>query len=132
MRDLSRLRDARARMNECPLGAAALAGTGLSHRPGDRRRGSWGSTGRWPILLDAVSDRDFALEFLAVATISAMAPEPAGEELVIWSSAQFRFVRLVGPVVDGSSIMPQKRNPDAAELLRAKIGRNFSGRTWRC
>jgi len=121
-RDLSRLRDARARMNECPLGAAALAGTGF---PIDREMTARELGFDRPMAnsLDAVSDRDFALEFLAVATISAMHLSRLAEELVIWSSAQFRFVRLSDRWSTGSSIMPQKRNPDAAELLRAKIGR---------
>jgi argininosuccinate lyase len=121
-RDLSRLRDARARMNECPLGAAALAGTGF---PIDREMTARELGFDRPMAnsLDAVSDRDFALEFLSVATISAMHLSRLAEELVIWSSAQFRFVRLSDRWSTGSSIMPQKRNPDAAELLRAKIGR---------
>ena len=121
-RDLSRLRDARVRMNECPLGAAALAGTSF---PIDRHMTAAALGFDRPMAnsLDAVSDRDFALEFLAVATISAMHLSRLAEELVIWSSAQFRFVRLSDAWSTGSSIMPQKRNPDAAELLRAKIGR---------
>jgi Argininosuccinate lyase len=75
--------------------------------------------------LDAVSDRDFALEFLAAASICAMHLSRLAEELVIWSSAQFRFVKMSDKWSTGSSIMPQKRNPDAAELIRAKIGRIF-------
>ncbi|EAR50793.1 argininosuccinate lyase [Oceanicola granulosus HTCC2516] len=123
-RDLSRLRDARARMNECPLGAAALAGTSFGI---DREMTAEALGFARPCAnsLDAVSDRDFALEFLSVASISAMHLSRLAEELVIWSSAQFRFVRLSDRWTTGSSIMPQKKNPDAAELLRAKIGRIF-------
>ncbi|WP_223877716.1 argininosuccinate lyase [Histidinibacterium aquaticum] len=123
-RDLSRLRDARDRMNESPLGAAALAGTSF---PIDRHATAEALGFDRPSAnsLDAVSDRDFALEFLSVATISAMHLSRLAEELVIWSSAQFRFVTLSDRWSTGSSIMPQKRNPDAAELLRAKVGRIF-------
>ena len=123
-RDLSRLRDARARMNESPLGAAALAGTGF---PIDREMTAQALGFDRPMAnsLDAVSDRDFALEFLSVASISAMHLSRFAEELVIWSSAQFRFVTLSDRFSTGSSIMPQKKNPDAAELIRAKIGRIF-------
>ncbi|SLN21978.1 Argininosuccinate lyase 1 [Roseivivax jejudonensis] len=123
-RDLSRVRDARARMNECPLGAAALAGTGF---PIDRdmTAAALGFDRPCANSLDAVSDRDFALEFLSVASISAMHLSRFAEELVIWSSAQFRFVVLSDRFSTGSSIMPQKKNPDAAELIRAKIGRIF-------
>src|SRR6056297_3618255 len=121
-RDLSRVRDARARMNECPLGAAALAGTSF---PIDRHMTADALGFDRPAAnsLDAVSDRDFALEFLSVATISATHLSRLAEELVIWSSAQFRFVTLSDRFSTGSSIMPQKKNPDAAELIRAKIGR---------
>ena len=123
-RDLSRCRDARARMNECPLGAAALAGTGF---PIDRHMtaGALGFDRPSANSLDAVSDRDFALEFLSVASICAVHLSRLAEELVIWSSAQFRFVALSDRFSTGSSIMPQKKNPDAAELIRAKIGRIF-------
>ncbi len=121
-RDRSRFEDARKRMNECPLGAAALAGTSF---PIDRHAtakalGFDRPTGN---SLDSVSDRDFALEFLSAASICAMHLSRFAEELVIWSSAQFRFVRLSDRWTTGSSIMPQKKNPDAAELLRAKLGR---------
>ncbi|PPB80533.1 argininosuccinate lyase [Albidovulum inexpectatum] len=123
-RDVGRFRDARARMNECPLGAAALAGTSF---PIDRRMtaGELGFDRPMANSLDAVSDRDFALEFLAAASICAMHLSRLAEELVIWSSAQFRFVTLSDRFSTGSSIMPQKKNPDAAELIRAKIGRIF-------
>ena len=123
-RDLGRVRDARARMNECPLGAAALAGTSF---PIDREHTAKALGFDRPAAnsLDAVSDRDFALEFLSVASICAMHLSRFAEELVIWSSAQFRFVSLSDRFSTGSSIMPQKKNPDAAELIRAKVGRIF-------
>ena len=123
-RDLGRMRDARARMNECPLGAAALAGTSF---PVDRDMTAQALGFDRPAAnsLDAVSDRDFALEFLGAASICAMHLSRFAEELVIWSSAQFRFVTLSDRFSTGSSIMPQKKNPDAAELIRAKIGRIF-------
>ncbi len=121
-RDRSRFVDARARMNECPLGAAALAGTSF---PIDRHMtaAALGFDRPTANSLDSVSDRDFALEFLAASSICAMHLSRFAEELVIWSSAQFRFVRLSDRWTTGSSIMPQKKNPDAAELLRAKLGR---------
>ena len=121
-RDLSRMRDARARMNTSPLGAAALAGTSF---PIDREMTAKALGFDAPAAnsLDAVSDRDFALEFLGAASISAMHLSRLAEELVIWSSAQFRFVTLSDRFSTGSSIMPQKKNPDAAELIRAKVGR---------
>ena len=121
-RDRARFADARRRMNECPLGAAALAGTSF---PLDRDMTSRALGFDRPTAnsLDSVSDRDFALEFLAAASICAMHLSRFAEELVIWSSAQFRFVRLSDKWTTGSSIMPQKKNPDAAELLRAKLGR---------
>jgi argininosuccinate lyase len=121
-RDIGRFADARARMNECPLGAAALAGTSF---PIDRHATAAALGFDRPMAnsLDAVSDRDFALEYLSAATICAMHLSRFAEELVIWSSAQFRFVRLSDRFTTGSSIMPQKKNPDAAELIRAKIGR---------
>ncbi|MEH6738587.1 MAG: argininosuccinate lyase [Sulfitobacter sp.] len=123
-RDLSRMRDARARMNESPLGAAALAGTSF---PIDREMTAAALGFDRPAAnsLDAVSDRDFALEFLGASSICAMHLSRFAEELVIWSSAQFRFVTLSDRFSTGSSIMPQKKNPDAAELIRAKIGRIF-------
>jgi argininosuccinate lyase len=121
-RDAGRFRDARARMNESPLGAAALAGTSF---PIDRAMtaAALGFDRPTANSLDSVSDRDFALEFLGAASICAMHLSRFAEELVIWSSAQFRFVRLSDRWTTGSSIMPQKKNPDAAELLRAKAGR---------
>ena len=121
-RDLSRFRDARKRMNESPLGAAALAGTGF---PIDRFATAQALGFDRPMAnsLDAVSDRDFALEFLSASSICAVHLSRLAEELVIWSSAQFRFVAMSDKWSTGSSIMPQKRNPDAAELIRAKIGR---------
>ncbi|ARC89270.1 argininosuccinate lyase [Rhodovulum sp. MB263] len=123
-RDMSRFTDARERMNESPLGAAALAGTSF---PIDRHMTAKALGFARPMAnsLDAVSDRDFALEFLGHASICAMHLSRFAEELVIWSSAQFRFVALSDRFSTGSSIMPQKKNPDAAELIRAKIGRIF-------
>ena len=123
-RDLGRMRDARARMNESPLGAAALAGTSF---PIDRHMTAAALGFDRPAAnsLDAVSDRDFALEYLGAASICAMHLSRFAEELVIWSSAQFRFVTLSDRFSTGSSIMPQKKNPDAAELIRAKLGRIF-------
>lgn len=127
-RDLSRVRDARVRMNESPLGAAALAGTSF---PIDRHMTAEALGFDRPSAnsLDAVSDRDFALDFLGVASISAMHLSRFAEELVIWSSAQFRFVALSDRFSTGSSIMPQKKNPDAAELIRAKVGRIYGANT---
>jgi argininosuccinate lyase len=121
-RDRGRLADCRRRLNECPLGAAALAGTSF---PIDRAMTAAALGFDRPAAnsLDAVSDRDFALEFLAAAAISAMHLSRFAEEIVIWCSAPFRFVRLSDAFTTGSSIMPQKRNPDAAELVRAKTGR---------
>jgi argininosuccinate lyase len=121
-RDRGRLADARRRLNESPLGSAALAGTSF---PIDRgmTAAALGFDRPTANSLDAVSDRDFALEFLAAASICAVHLSRLAEELVIWSSAQFRFVRLSDAFSTGSSIMPQKRNPDAAELIRAKTGR---------
>ena len=121
-RDRDRLRDARGRLNECPLGAAALAGTSF---PIDRFQTADALNFRCPTAnsLDSVSDRDFALEFLSVASICAVHMSRLAEEIVIWSSAQFGFISLSDKFTTGSSIMPQKRNPDAAELCRAKTGR---------
>ena len=121
-RDRGRLADARRRLNECPLGSAALAGTSF---PLDRDMTSAALGFDRPTAnsLDAVSDRDFALEFLAAAAISAVHLSRLAEEIVIWCSAPYAFVRLSDAFTTGSSIMPQKRNPDAAELVRAKTGR---------
>ncbi|MGB7287899.1 MAG: argininosuccinate lyase [Salaquimonas sp.] len=121
-RDRSRAMDAIQRMDECPLGAAALAGTGF---PIDRKQTAKALGFREPTRnsLDSVSDRDFALEFLSLASICAMHLSRLAEEIVIWSTPQFNFIRLSDRFSTGSSIMPQKKNPDAAELVRAKTGR---------
>jgi argininosuccinate lyase len=121
-RDRGRLADCRRRLNTCPLGSAALAGTSF---PIDRQMTAsvLGFDRPTANSLDAVSDRDFALEFLSAAAISAMHLSRLAEEIVIWSSAPYRFIRLSDAFTTGSSIMPQKRNPDAAELVRAKTGR---------
>jgi argininosuccinate lyase len=121
-RDRGRLADARARLNESPLGSAALAGTSF---PIDRHftAEQLGFARPMNNSLDGVSDRDFALEFMAASAICAVHLSRLAEELVIWTSAQFRFVTLSDGFTTGSSIMPQKRNPDAAELVRAKTGR---------
>ena len=121
-RDAGRLTDARRRLNESPLGSAALAGTPY---PIDREMTAQALAFDRPTAnsLDAVSDRDFILETLAAGAIMAMHLSRFAEELVIWSSAQFNFIRLSDKFTTGSSIMPQKRNPDAAELIRAKVGR---------
>ncbi|MCP5081022.1 MAG: argininosuccinate lyase [Alphaproteobacteria bacterium] len=121
-RDRARLADARGRLNQSPLGAAALAGTSF---PIDREMTAkaLGFDGPARNSLDAVSDRDFVLETLAAASICATHLSRLAEELVIWCTAQFGFVRLSDKFSTGSSIMPQKRNPDAAELVRAKVGR---------
>jgi len=121
-RDRSRFRDARARMNESPLGAGALAGTSF---PIDREATAraLGFARVMPNSLDAVSDRDFALEYLACCAILSVHLSRLAEEVVMWCSAQFGFARLSDAFSTGSSMMPQKRNPDAAELVRAKTGR---------
>lgn len=121
-RDQSRFSDARKRLNECPLGAAALAGTSF---PIDRQQTAktLGFDRPTANSLDSVADRDFVLETLSAASISAIHLSRLAEELVIWSSAEFKFIKLSDGFSTGSSIMPQKRNPDAAELVRAKIGR---------
>jgi argininosuccinate lyase len=121
-RDRGRFADARRRLNESPLGAAALAGTSF---PIDRdaTAAALGFDRPMANSLDAVSARDFALEFLAAAAIAATHLSRLAEEIVVWSSAPFGFVRLSDAFSTGSSIMPQKRNPDAAELVRAKTGR---------
>ena len=121
-RDRGRFADARARMNESPLGAAALAGTSF---PIDRKQtaAALGFAAPARNSLDAVSDRDFVMEALAAAAITAVHLSRLAEELIIWSSAPFSFVVLSDRFTTGSSIMPQKRNPDAAELVRGKAGR---------
>ena len=121
-RDRGRLADARRRGNECPLGSAALAGTSF---PLDRDATAKALGFDRPTAnsLDAVSDRDFALEFLSAAAIASVHLSRLAEEIVIWCSAPYRFIRLSDAFTTGSSIMPQKRNPDAAELVRAKTGR---------
>ncbi|MFK7902849.1 MAG: argininosuccinate lyase [Nitratireductor sp.] len=121
-RDRSRAADAIERMNESPLGAAALAGTGF---PIDRKQTAKALGFREPTRnsLDSVSDRDFALDFLSLSSICATHMSRLAEEIVIWSTPQFGFVSLSDKFSTGSSIMPQKRNPDAAELIRAKTGR---------
>ncbi|MCX7339384.1 MAG: argininosuccinate lyase [Hyphomicrobiales bacterium] len=123
-RDRGRFCDARKRMNECPLGAAALAGTSF---PINRRQtaASLGFERPTANSLDSVSDRDFALEAVAAAAITAMHLSRFAEEIVLWTTPQFGFVRLSDSFTTGSSIMPQKRNPDAAELVRGKAGRVF-------
>ncbi|MFC5385672.1 argininosuccinate lyase [Aquamicrobium segne] len=121
-RDLSRVHDAIERMDESPLGAAALAGTGF---PIDRHMTAKALGFREPTRnsLDSVSDRDYALEFLSIAAIAGTHLSRLAEEIVIWSTPQFGFVQLSDSFSTGSSIMPQKKNPDAAELVRAKTGR---------
>ncbi|WP_409433380.1 argininosuccinate lyase [Litorimonas sp. RW-G-Af-16] len=121
-RDRDRMRDCRKRMNESPLGAAALAGTPY---PIDRDATATELDFARPMAnsLDAVSARDFALEALSAASICATHLSRLSEEIVIWTSAQFQFITLSDAFTTGSSIMPQKRNPDAAELVRAKVGR---------
>ena len=121
-RDAGRFADARARMNESPLGAAALAGTSF---PIDRRMTAQALGFDKPMAnsLDAVSARDFALEALAAAALAALNLSRLAEEIVLWTTPQFGFVALSDAFTTGSSIMPQKRNPDAAELTRAKTGR---------
>lgn len=123
-RDRSRLQDARKRMNECPLGAAALAGTSF---PIDRKMTAKSLDFDRPTAnsIDSVSDRDFAIEFLSFASITSMHLSRFAEEIVLWASAEFNFIKLSDAFTTGSSIMPQKRNPDAAELIRAKSGRIY-------
>ena len=127
-RDRGRFADARKRLNESPLGAAALAGTPY---PLDRdmTAQALGFDGPTRNSLDSVSARDFALEYLAAASILATHLSRMAEEMVVWSSAAFGFISFSDAWSTGSSIMPQKRNPDAAELLRAKVGRIFGAFT---
>ncbi len=121
-RDRDRFARARARMNECPLGAAALAGTSF---PIDREATAreLGFSAPMRNSLDAVASRDFVLDYLGAATICATHLSRLAEEIVLWVSPAFGYVRLSDAFTTGSSIMPQKRNPDAAELIRAKTGR---------
>jgi argininosuccinate lyase len=125
-RDRSRLRDSRARLNESPLGSAALAGTSF---PIDRTMTAEALGFDRPMAnsLDGVSDRDFVLDYLASLSILAVHLSRLAEEIVLWCSDGFRFITLSDAFTTGSSIMPQKRNPDAAELVRAKTGRLFGG-----
>jgi argininosuccinate lyase len=121
-RDRARINDARARMNECPLGSAALAGTGF---PIDRQATARALGFDRPAAnsLDAVSDRDFALDFLWCCSSTALHLSRLAEELILWASQPFGFIRLPDSLSTGSSIMPQKKNPDAAELVRGHSGR---------
>jgi len=121
-RDRGRLADARKRLNECPLGSAALAGTSF---PIDRKKTAkaLGFDAPTANSLDSVSDRDFAIEFLSAIALNAMHLSRLAEEIVLWVSDGFKFIELSEKFTTGSSIMPQKRNPDAAELVRSKTGR---------
>ncbi|MEL7188385.1 MAG: argininosuccinate lyase [Pseudomonadota bacterium] len=121
-RDRSRLQDARERLNECPLGSAALAGTGF---PIDRDRTAQklGFEGPTANSLDAVSDRDFAMDYLYCASTTALHLSRLAEEMIVWASQPFGFIRMSDSLSTGSSIMPQKKNPDAAELVRGHAGR---------
>lgn len=123
-RDRSRINDARTRANECPLGAAALAGTSF---PIDRKMTAKALGFDRPTSnsIDSVSDRDFVLDFLYAASVIAMHLSRFAEEMVLWNSQEFGFVHLSDAFTTGSSIMPQKRNPDAAELIRGKTGRVY-------
>ncbi len=123
-RDISRLQDLRVRMNECPLGACAMAGTSFAT---DRYLTSELLEFDRPTAnsMDSVSDRDFAIEFLSCTSLIALHLSRLGEEIVIWMSKGFDFIALSDAFTSGSSIMPQKKNPDAAELIRAKSGRIF-------
>lgn len=123
-RDCSRIQDARRRLNECPLGAAALAGTSF---PIDRFQTAHALGFDRPTAnsLDSVADRDFAIEALALASLCMMHLSRLAEEIVLWCSTQFGFVSLSDRFTTGSSIMPQKKNPDACELVRAKTGRVY-------
>ncbi len=125
-RDIERMADCRRRVNRLPLGAAALAGTSY---PIDRERVAreLGFEGLCPNSLDAVADRDFAIEFAAAATLVMLHLSRFAEELILWASPRFGFVRLADRFCTGSSIMPQKRNPDVPELVRGKTGRVVGG-----
>jgi argininosuccinate lyase len=130
-RDRSRFADARARLNQCPLGSAALAGTGF---PIDRHAtaAALGFDGPTDNSLDSVSDRDFALDYLMAATQLALHLSRLAEEITLWASQPFGFVSLPDAYSTGSSIMPQKRNPDAAELVRGHAGRIMGCMTALC
>ncbi len=121
-RDRGRLQDCRSRLNECPLGAGALAGTSFAI---DRQRtaNALGFTKPMVNSLDAVSDRDFALEFMSAGCLLGVHLSRMAEEIVLWSSPQFGYIKISDQFSSGSSMMPQKRNPDAAELIRGKSGR---------
>ena len=121
LRDTQRIADCSKRLNECPLGAGALAGSSYPIDPHYSAH-RLGFTGPMSNTMDAVSDRDFALEYLSALSILAVHLSRLGEELVLWSSQQFGFIRLADEFSTGSSMLPQKRNPDAAELLRGKAG----------
>ncbi|GHM58631.1 MAG: argininosuccinate lyase [Candidatus Mesenet longicola] len=124
-RDCLRFQDARKRLNECPLGSAALAGTSF---PIDRHfiAAELGFDKPTDNSLDSVADRDYAIEFLSSTSICIMHLSRLAEEIILWCSCGFKFIELTDKITTGSSIMPQKRNPDAAELIRAKTGRIFS------
>jgi argininosuccinate lyase len=123
-RDRQRLADVRRRVNHCPLGAAALAGTSV---PIDRRMtaADLGFEQVYANSLDAVSDRDFAVEFMAAASLVLVHLSRLSEEVILWASEEFAFVRLSDRCATGSSLMPQKKNPDVPELVRGKSGRVF-------
>src|SRR5262249_1125187 len=125
-RDMERMADCRRRVNRLPLGAAALAGTSY---PIDRERVAkeLGFEGLCANSLDAVADRDFAIEFAAAATLVMVHLSRFAEELILWSSPRFGFARLADRLCTGSSIMPQKKNPDVPELVRGKSGRVVGG-----
>jgi argininosuccinate lyase len=121
-RDRGRLKDCRTRLNECPLGAGALAGTSF---PIDRQKTAFALGFKKPMAnsLDAVSDRDFVVDFLAAGSLLGVHLSRMAEEVVLWSSPQFGYIKISEQFSSGSSMMPQKRNPDAAELVRGKSGR---------
>ena len=123
-RDSLRFDETRKRLNECPLGAVALAGTSF---PIDRKYTAkeLGFDGPMRNSMDAVSDRDFVIEFIFNTSICMMHFSRLAEELILWSSSEFNFIDLPDNLATGSSIMPQKKNPDAAELIRAKSGRVY-------
>ena len=120
-RDRSRAKDCRRRLNECPLGSAALAGTSFPINR-EQTASALGFDKPMANSMDGVSDRDFALEYLSLAAILAVHLSRLAEEIVLWCSRPFAYVRMPDAFSTGSSIMPQKRNPDAAELVRAKAG----------